>query len=114
MITGKNKFKILIDISCECTCKFDERKCNSNQKWNNDKCRCECKKHNICNLINSVTKNSYGYDEKQMKIKLDSDDKLSLNKTIEIHSMIIVARVVFHKNNKYYPQVFLDECLYKS
>ena len=23
------------------------RKCNSNQKWNNDKCRCECKKHHI-------------------------------------------------------------------
>ena len=25
-------------ISCECKCKFDGRKCNSNQKWNNDKC----------------------------------------------------------------------------
>ena len=24
------------------------RKCNTNQKWNNDKCRCECKKHNVC------------------------------------------------------------------
>ena len=22
--------------------------CNSNQWWNNDKCRCECKKHHIC------------------------------------------------------------------
>ena len=25
-------------ISCECKCKFDGRKCNSNQDWNNDKC----------------------------------------------------------------------------
>ena len=24
-------------------CKFDGRKCNLNQKWNNDKCRFECK-----------------------------------------------------------------------
>ena len=33
---------------------------------------------------------------------------------IEISSMIIVVRAVFHKNNKwYYPQVFLDECLYR-
>ena len=24
------------DISCKCKCKFDCRKCNSNQKWNND------------------------------------------------------------------------------
>ena len=39
MITGKNVSKILIrDISRECKCKFDGRKCKSNQKWNNDKC----------------------------------------------------------------------------
>ena len=34
-------------ISCECKCKFDSRKCKSNQKWNNDKCRCEFGKRNI-------------------------------------------------------------------
>ena len=33
---------------CECKCKFDGRKCDSNQKWNNDKCQCECKKNHIC------------------------------------------------------------------
>ena len=32
---------------------------------------------------------------------------------IEIPSMIIVLRAVFHESNKYYPQAFLDECLYK-
>ena len=48
-----------------------------------------------------------------MKIKFNSDDELPLNKTIEIRSMKIVVRTVFHENNKYYPQVFLDECLYK-
>ena len=31
-------------MSCECKCKFDEEKCNSNQKWKNDKCWCDCKK----------------------------------------------------------------------
>ena len=30
-------------ISCECSCKFDGRKRNSKQKWNNDKCQCKCK-----------------------------------------------------------------------
>ena len=48
-----------------------------------------------------------------MKIKFNSDDEIPLNKTIEIPSMIIVARAVFHENNTYYLQVFLDECLYK-
>ena len=36
-----------------------------------------------------------------------------LNKTIEIPSMIIAVKAVFRENNKYYPQVLLDECLYK-
>ena len=48
-----------------------------------------------------------------MKIKFNLDDDLPLNKTIEICSMIIVVRTVFHEINKYYPQVFLDECSYK-
>ena len=67
----------------------------------------------IRDLIRPVIKNTDDYDEKYMKIKFDLDDELPLNKTIEIRSMIIVVRAVFHGNNKYYLQVFLDECLYK-
>ena len=49
MITGINESKTSTNhISCECKCKFDGKKCNSNQWWNNDKCRCERKNHNIC------------------------------------------------------------------
>ena len=48
-----------------------------------------------------------------MKIKLDSDDDLLLNKKIKIRSMIIVVRAVFHKNYRYSIQLFSDECLYK-
>ena len=69
----------------------------------------------IRDLIKSVTKKSddYDYDEKYIKIKFDSDDELRLNKTIECPTITIVVRAFFLKNNKYYPQVFLDECLYK-
>ena len=39
MITGINESKILTKlISTECICKFDGRKCNSNQWWNNNEC----------------------------------------------------------------------------
>ena len=65
-------------------------------------------------LIWSITKNSDDYDEKYMKIKFDSNDELPLNKTIEISSMTIVFRAVFHENNKHYPQVFSEEFLYKT
>ena len=67
----------------------------------------------IRDLIGSVSKNSDDYDEKFIKIKFYLDDDLSLNKTIEIHNAIIVVRAVFHENNKYSPQLFLDECLYE-
>ena len=41
-----------------------------------------------------------------MKIKLNSDEELPINKTIEIPTITIVARTVFNENNKRYPQVY--------
>ena len=39
MIKGTNESKALIKhISCNCKCKFEGIKCNSNQKCNNDNC----------------------------------------------------------------------------
>ena len=67
----------------------------------------------IRDWIRSITKISDDYNEKYMKTKFNSDDNLTLNKTIEIPIMTIVLRPVFHENNKYYSQVFLDKCLYK-
>ena len=52
MITGLNESEALAKhISCKYKCNFGGRKCNSNQRWNNDKCWCECKnrkKYNAC------------------------------------------------------------------
>ena len=49
MITGINESETLTkDISCECKRKYDGRKYNSDQCWNNDKCRCEGKKYLLC------------------------------------------------------------------
>ena len=52
MVTRINESRTLTKrILCDCKCRFDGRKCNSNQKWNNSKCRCECKnpiKHRLC------------------------------------------------------------------
>ena len=61
MVVGINQSKTLTKhISCKCECKFDDTKCNSNQWWNNDKCRCEFQKHHICEkdyVWNSATYN---------------------------------------------------------
>ena len=45
-----------------------------------------------------------------MKIKFSSEDYLPLNKTLELHNMIIVVRSFSDEGNRHYPQVFLDEC----
>ena len=46
-----------------------------------------------------------------MKIKFNSDDNLSLNKMLKIHILTVIAKSVFEEDGKYYPHVFLDECL---
>ena len=49
MTTIINESKTLTrHISCDCKCKFNCTTCNSNQKWNNDKCQCRCKKYFTC------------------------------------------------------------------
>ena len=47
-----------------------------------------------------------------MKIKFNSDDNLPLNKILKFHVLTIIIRNVFEKDGKYYPQIFLGDCLY--
>ena len=36
-----------------------------------------------------------------------------MSENAKLRKMIKVVKSVFHEGNKYYHQVFLDECLYK-
>ena len=43
VISQQNKFRnINFHESCKCNCLLDEKVCNNKQRWNKDKCRCEC------------------------------------------------------------------------
>ena len=48
-----------------------------------------------------------------MKIEFNLDDNLPLYKRLKLHMLAAIVRSVFEEDGKYYPQVFLDECLYK-
>ena len=48
-----------------------------------------------------------------MKIKFSSDDDFPLNKQLNFLSLTIIIRNIFEKDGKYYPQFFLDDCLYE-
>ena len=53
------------------------------------------------------------YGKYFIKIKLSSDDNLPLKKTLKLHNITIIIRSIFENDGKYYPQVFLDECLHE-
>ena len=51
MVTRMNEAKALVkDISCDSKCIFNSVPFNSNQKWNNETCQCECE--NCCTCKN--------------------------------------------------------------
>ena len=53
------------------------------------------------------------YDKDYMKIKFNSDDNLPLNKQLKFTNVTIIIRSVSEEDGKYYPQVYLDDCLYE-
>ena len=61
--------------------------------------------------INDGKSEEYGKD--YMKIKFNLDDKFPLNKQLNFLSITIIIRSAFEENGKYYPQMFLNECLYE-
>ena len=48
-----------------------------------------------------------------MKIKFNSDDDLPLNKSIKLTLMTLTIRCFLKKDDKLYPQLFLDDTLYE-
>ena len=53
------------------------------------------------------------YDDNYMEIKFNTDDNIPLNKIIYFPTITIIIRSITQKDGKYYPQLFLDECLYE-
>ena len=46
------------------------------------------------------------------KFRFNSDIDLPLNKAIEFRSLLINISCVIEKDNEYYPEMYLDKCLY--
>ena len=73
----------------------------------------------VINEIKEIIKkiNDYGqpikYDDNYMKIKFNTDDNIPLNKIIYFPTITIIIRSATKKDDNYYPQLFLDDCLYE-
>ena len=46
-------------------------------------------------------------------MKFFTDDDLPLSKQLTLQMLVIIIRSVFEDKGKFYPQVYLDECLYE-
>ena len=67
-------------------------------------------KHHIKKIDDGEANFNSDYDE----IKFLSDDSLPLNKLIYFPTVTVVIRCVFKQNGVFYPQVYLDDCLYQT
>ena len=67
----------------------------------------------IKSLIEKINDKPGEYRKNFMRIRFNSDGSLPLNKILKRHDLTIVVQFAFQEDNKYYPQVFLDECLYE-
>ena len=68
----------------------------------------------IKDCIERINNNKLGeYDRDYRKIKLNSDDYIPLNKQLNVPAITVIISNIFEKDGKYYPQIFLDECLYE-
>ena len=66
---------------------------------------------NEIETINGGKKGEYG--KGFIKIKFDIEDNLPLNKQLKLHMLTIIVRSVFEEDGKFYPQLYLDDCLYE-
>ena len=46
-----------------------------------------------------------------MKIRLNSDDDIPLNKVLNFSALTMAIRSIFENDGKYYPQIYLDDTL---
>ena len=70
--------------------------------------------YGIKNEIETINRGKKGeYNKDFMKIKFNTDDNLPLNKPLKLHLLTIIVRCIFEEDGKFYPQFYLDDCLYE-
>ena len=52
-------------------------------------------------------------DKNYMRIKFERDDNLPRDRLVNISLSTTIIRSIFAQNNKFYPQLFLDDTLYE-
>ena len=69
----------------------------------------------IKEIVKRINDYSYPikYDDNYMKIKFNTNYNITPNKSIYFPTINTLITSVAEKDDKYYPQLFLDDCLYE-
>ena len=68
----------------------------------------------IKNIITEKTGNAVDFDKDYMKIKFESNNIFPEGNDVNVRMATITIRAIFAQDGKYYPQLFLDDGLYKN
>ena len=68
----------------------------------------------IKHKITEKTWDAVEYAKDYIKIKFESKNILPVGKDVNIRMATIITRAIFAQDGKYYPQLFLDDGLYKN
>ena len=86
IITGINEWKTLKHISCGCKYRFDERKCNSDQWWNNNECRFEYKKRHVCEKKYVWKPSTYSCENGKYLASIVDNSAIMCDEMIELYN----------------------------
>ena len=53
------------------------------------------------------------YEKDYARIGVNNNDDIPLNKPLKFPTLTIIIRCVLQKDEKLYPQIYFDECLYE-
>ena len=62
--------------------------------------------------IKKINDNDNEYEKYYMKIKFNTDDHIPSGKQLYFLSIPVIIRCIFEKDGRWYPEAYLDECLY--
>ena len=63
-------------------------------------------------MQNTIIKDNSIKIDRFDKIRFSSDIDLPLGKLFEFKVLTVIIKCIIKKNDKYYPEIYLDECFY--
>ena len=80
--------------SCKCGCLLDKKVSNNKQKWNKEKCRCECLEIKDCDIGYSWNVSNCRCEMKKLAALIESEEcDVETNEIIKNKTVTLIKRI---------------------